>query len=308
MSYEGQMLQQLKMPTREEVEQALLQTLFSHNGVIKEFAAGEDIVAEIANQFDLNEEQRSAYLETVYRKENRVKRVSLWHRLLYRAADNLAKQKLISRPTQTEKLTNRREWMLTEDGYDQALKLSGIPTSAKDRLSIKSFEVEKLVQKLTSQEKPENYSPITPRKRTSQAVKITSLRSRGFRQAVIEAYDCKCAVCGLKLYSPRNFQWEVEAAHIVPHSSNGRDDVWNGLSLCRLHHWAFDVGWYSFDAELRVTASVDLANLPEEMGRAWSFDLMSQLMKSKAQLPENRKLWPDLQAIEWHRDNILQKG
>ena len=74
MSYEGKMLNDLKMPTRKEVEKAILKSLFYNNGVIKEFGAGERIVDDIANEFSLNEKQRSAYLETIYRKENRVKK------------------------------------------------------------------------------------------------------------------------------------------------------------------------------------------------------------------------------------------
>ena len=109
MSYERKMLEDLKMPTQREVEQALLKSLFNNNGVIKEFGAGEKIVEEIANDFGLNEEQRTAYLETIYKKENRVKKSYLWHRLLFRAADSLAKEKLVSRPTQTILLTNKKE-------------------------------------------------------------------------------------------------------------------------------------------------------------------------------------------------------
>jgi len=127
MSYERKMLEDLKMPTRKEVEQALLKSLFNNNGVIKEFGSSEKIVEEIANNFDLNEEQRTAYLETVYKKENRVKKSYLWHRLLFRAADSLAKEKLVSRPTQTILLTNEKEWMLTEDGYSRALEILHIP-------------------------------------------------------------------------------------------------------------------------------------------------------------------------------------
>jgi hypothetical protein len=43
-SYERKMLEDLKMPTRREVEQALLKSLFNNNGVIKEFGACEKIV------------------------------------------------------------------------------------------------------------------------------------------------------------------------------------------------------------------------------------------------------------------------
>ncbi|MBN1464780.1 HNH endonuclease, partial [candidate division KSB1 bacterium] len=65
---------------------------------------------------------------------------------------------------------------------------------------------------------------------------VVAFRRRGFRQAITEAYNYECAVCGLKIYSPDFLYWEVEAAHIVPHSSMGKDDIWNGLALCRLHH------------------------------------------------------------------------
>jgi hypothetical protein len=54
MSYEGKMLEQLGMPMRNEVERALLITLFNHNGVIKEFSLGEPIVDELANDFNLS--------------------------------------------------------------------------------------------------------------------------------------------------------------------------------------------------------------------------------------------------------------
>lgn len=66
MSYEGKMLENLKMPTRTEVEEALLKSLFRNSGTIKEFGAGEKIVDEIADDFGLNKEQRTAYLETIY--------------------------------------------------------------------------------------------------------------------------------------------------------------------------------------------------------------------------------------------------
>ena len=69
MSYEGKMLQDLKMPTRKEVEEALLIILFNNNGTIKEFATGEEIVNEIANKFSLTENQRNTKLERIYRKE-----------------------------------------------------------------------------------------------------------------------------------------------------------------------------------------------------------------------------------------------
>lgn len=309
MSYEGKMLEDFEMPTRKEVEIALLTSLFHHNGVIKEFGAGENIVNEIADDFNLNEKQRSAYLETIYKKENRLKKSLLWHRLLFRAADNLAREKLVSRPTQTFLLTNKKEWMLTEFGYDKALKFLGIPSVQKEILPVKSYEVQKIVKKIKGQARPEVYSPFERNKKTVKLTKEAILRNRGFRQAIIEAYDFKCALCGLKINTPNTMQWEVEAAHIVPHSSFGKDDVWNGLALCHLHHWAFDVGWFSFEDNFRVIASNKIQTLSTDYGKMWDYDFIRQLLKrdSTISLPNDKNNHPHPSAIIWHRNNIFLK-
>jgi hypothetical protein len=109
MSYESAMLKQLAMPTQEHVERSLLRELLKHNGVIKEFGVGQELVDELADEFGLNADQCSIFLETIYRKEGRLKKSLLWHRLLFRAADSLAKARLVSRPTQTVQLTKKRE-------------------------------------------------------------------------------------------------------------------------------------------------------------------------------------------------------
>jgi predicted nuclease with TOPRIM domain len=160
MSYESKMLEQLAMPTRKEIEQALLRALLKHNGTIKEFGSGEELVDEIAGEFELDERQRSAFLETIYRKENRVKKALLWHRLLFRAADSLAKENMVSRPTQTLKITQKREWMLTEKGFDEALRICNVPAERKESLPTKSYEVQKIVKRLIESSKPENYDPF----------------------------------------------------------------------------------------------------------------------------------------------------
>lgn len=305
MSYESKMLEQLKMPAKHEVEQALLKSLFKNNGVIKEFGTGEEIVNEIASDFHLSEEQKNAYLETIYKKENRVKRSSLWHRLLFRAADALAKEKLVSRPTQTIHLTSKKEWMLTEDGFDEALKLLNIPKTQKEFLPTKSFEVQRIVKKLIDSPRPENYNPFDKEKKIVKITREAALRTRGFRQAVIEAYDYKCAFCGMKINSPDSIWWEVEAAHIVPHSSKGKDDIWNGLALCRLHHWAFDVGWFTLQNDFTIQVSSQLNSLPADFGRIGEFDFIRifSSKKFKMLLPKQKGIYPHQNALTWHREN-----
>ena len=307
MSYERKMLEDFKMPSRKEVEIALLKSLFYHNGVIKEFGVGEQIVNEIADVFNLNEEQRSAYLETVYRKENRLKKSNLWHCLLFRAADALAKEKLVSRPTQTVKLTNKREWMLTETGYDNILQLLNISLDQKEILPIKSYEVQKIEKNICEQSRPENYNPFENNKKINKVTQDIKLRNRGFRQAVIESYDFKCAVCGMKMCSPSTLKWEVEAAHIVPHSSKGKDDILNGMALCRLHHWTFDVGWFAIDDNYKIIISKKIKLLPPDYGRIGDFNFIDHISKGDVMisLPKNQKIHPHHNSLKWHRENIF---
>jgi hypothetical protein len=309
MSYESKMLQRLAMPTRKEVEQALLRALLKHNGVIKEFGFGQEIVDEIAGDFGLSKDQRSAFLETIYRKQNRVKKAFLWHRLLFRAADTLAKEDMVSRPTQTLQLTKKREWMLTEKGFDEALRLCNIPTSKKECLPTKSYEVQKIVKKLVESPKPENYDPFDRGKKIVKTTREFALRNRAFRQAVVEAYTYRCAVCGLKLKSPDSLLWEVEAAHIVPHYFFGRDDVCNGIALCHLHHWAFDVGWFTVLDDYRVQVSPQIDRLPSDCGRLEGFEFFRALRRGRVKLylPKRGEIYPHHNAIRWHRENIFHQ-
>jgi len=309
MSYESKMLEQFAMPTQSEVEQALLRALLKHGGVIKEFGSGQEIVDEIANEFGLNDGQRSAFLETIYRKENRVKKSLLWHRLLFRAADALARNNLVTRPTQTVQLTKKREWLLTEKGFDDALKLCKIPIASKEFLPTKSFEVQKIVKKLTESRRTEDYDPFDKSKKVVKTTRESALRTRGFRQAVIEAYSCRCAVCGLKINSPDTLSWEVEAAHIVPNRYKGRDDIFNGIALCRIHHWAFDVGWFTLLDDYRLQASPQLSNLPLDFGKVEGYDFLWTFANKTKEihLPGSHEIRPHQNAIRWHRQNIFHQ-
>ena len=61
------------------------------------------------------------------------------------------------------------------------------------------------------------------------------LHQRGFRERVLRAYREQCAFCRLKHLEL------LDAAHIIPDTEpEGEPVVQNGLSLCKLHHAAFD--------------------------------------------------------------------
>ncbi|MEZ4475386.1 MAG: HNH endonuclease [bacterium] len=56
-----------------------------------------------------------------------------------------------------------------------------------------------------------------------------------FREAVLDAYAGRCAICHLR------HRELLDAAHIIPDGEpDGLAEVPNGLSLCKLHHAAYD--------------------------------------------------------------------
>jgi len=306
MSYERDMLETWAMPAKQEVKNTILKTLFNHNGSIKEFAEGEPIVTEIADLFSLNKDQREIVLERIYRKENRIVKTPLWHRLLYRAANELAEENLVTKPKDTVLLTNKREWLLTEKGIDRALELLNIPLIHKEALPIQSFEIQKEIKKIIEKPRPKEYIPFEVKRKVNVSAKMINIRSRSFRKAVIETYGYTCCVCGLKINSPNTLYWEVEAAHIVPHNLNGKDDIWNGVALCRLHHWAFDVGWFSFSNKYEILLSSYFKNIPDNFGKINGFDFFRNSLESEKKiLLPNISLRPHENAIEWHRKNIF---
>lgn len=73
------------------------------------------------------------------------------------------------------------------------------------------------------------------RRAYATAVVRVRLHQRAFRERVLDVYARQCAFCGLRR------EELLDAAHIIPDSdAAGEPNVQNGLSLCSLHHAAFD--------------------------------------------------------------------
>jgi putative restriction endonuclease len=74
-----------------------------------------------------------------------------------------------------------------------------------------------------------------------------------FRYLVLGAYRRQCAMCRLR-HSPL-----LDAAHILPdRDERGRPEIPNGLSLCKIHHGAYDVGILGVDPDYRVHLREDI--------------------------------------------------
>ncbi|MBI5889014.1 MAG: HNH endonuclease [Deltaproteobacteria bacterium] len=113
----------------------------------------------------------------------------------------------------------------------------------------------------------------------------------------------------MKINSPDSLSWEVEAAHIVPHSSLGRDDIWNGLALCRLHHWVFDIGWLTLRDDYTIQVSSKAHSLPSDFGRLGDYEFIRtySTKSTKILLPRKSEIYPHHNAIQWHRQNIFHQ-
>jgi putative restriction endonuclease len=73
------------------------------------------------------------------------------------------------------------------------------------------------------------------------------LHQRRFRELVVAAYRERCAVCRLR--HPEL----LDGAHILPdRDERGRPEVPNGLSLCKIHHGAFDAEILGIDPDYRI--------------------------------------------------------
>lgn len=78
------------------------------------------------------------------------------------------------------------------------------------------------------------------------------LHQRPFRAAVLRAYRTSCAVCSFR-HSDL-----LDAAHIHEDGAGGRPVVTNGLTLCKMHHAAYDrqILGITPDYEVRINAEV----------------------------------------------------
>lgn len=111
------------------------------------------------------------------------------------------------------------------------------------------------------------------------------LHQASFRQAVITAYDGRCALSGL----PEPLL--LDAAHIVSdkHEVFGQPVVPNGIPLSKIHHAAFDAHLLGIDPDFRMHVSARLL----EQRDGPMLEAIKQLDKQIIRLPPRPKDRPD---------------
>lgn len=111
------------------------------------------------------------------------------------------------------------------------------------------------------------------------------LHQASFREAVIAAYNGRCAITGL----PETRL--LDAAHIVSdkHEKLGQPVIPNGLPLSKIHHAAFDAHLLGVDSEFRIHVSRRL--LTQNDGPM--LELLKGIQGSKLHLPQRARDLPD---------------
>jgi putative restriction endonuclease len=117
----------------------------------------------------------------------------------------------------------------------------------------------------------------------------TRLFQAHFRREVLGAYGRRCSVCSLK-ESPL-----LDGAHLVPDREElGAPRVRNGLSLCALHHRAFDRDLLGITPELTVHVFRDRLEAPEEEPTR----VVTRFHERELRLPDREDARPDPELVE----------
>jgi putative restriction endonuclease len=120
-----------------------------------------------------------------------------------------------------------------------------------------------------------------------------------FRGAVLPAYRDRCAICTLKEIRL------LDAAHIIGDvEEHGEPLVSNGLSLCSIHHRAFDEDLVGISPDRKVHVSRRLLN--DEDGPM--LELLKGFHDRSIVVPSRRAWQPDGERLAERFERFLDRG
>ena len=121
-----------------------------------------------------------------------------------------------------------------------------------------------------------------------------------FRLRVFAAYKSQCCLCKL------NHTELLDAAHIIPDNEpKGDPIVPNGLTLCKIHHSAFDVNILGISPDYNIHIREDI--LQEIDGPMLKHGIQA-LDKHKIILPARKQDYPDKERLEMRFDKFRKVG
>lgn len=100
---------------------------------------------------------------------------------------------------------------------------------------------------------PGEAAPEMDSRKYATRVVTQRMHQESFRFRVLNAYEGRCCICSLR------HRELLDAAHILP-DTHPRGEPWvsNGLSLCKLHHAAYDANILGVRPDLKVEVRHDI--------------------------------------------------
>jgi putative restriction endonuclease len=146
----------------------------------------------------------------------------------------------------------------------------------------------------------EAYPDTELRRRYATAQALIRLHQGEFRIRVLSAYKEQCAFCRLR------HQQLLDAAHIIPDGEDGGEPIVpNGLSLCKIHHAAFDNNIVGLKPDYKIIVREDI--LEEIDGPMLKYGIQ-EMHEQKIILPRKSEHWPDRERLELRFNNFLKAG
>lgn len=157
---------------------------------------------------------------------------------------------------------------------------------------ISDIELQKLVNKSDLLDFENSDGQYDTAEHTFEITHTRPKRDSQFAIKVNDAYDNRCAMCGIQLGL-------TEAAHIVPFAhEKSSEDIDNGISLCTLHHRAYDRALIYFDKDFDIHINEIKMKYYEKSGFDSGARKFETLAFDKLIVPKNHALKPNLHNIE----------
>jgi len=119
-----------------------------------------------------------------------------------------------------------------------------------------------------------------------------------FRERVLNAYRDQCSFCRLR------HRELLDAAHIIPDSDEmGEPIVNNGLSLCKIHHAAFDRSFIGVSPDYKIFVRNDL--LEEHDGPMLKYGIQ-EMHGRNIILPNRKSELPDREMLAQRFDEFMR--
>ncbi|MCD4695584.1 MAG: HNH endonuclease [Bacteroidales bacterium] len=161
--------------------------------------------------------------------------------------------------------------------------------------SQEDFEV---LEELTENPNEVNDSTISgiAEKRQTAVVSVKKkLRDNSFKSRVLTSYSNRCAFCGVQLKL-------IDAAHIVPVQHDGTDETSNGISLCALHHRAYDRNLVTFNEQYQIIYNENQFGKLREIGLDGGAEKFVGDLRAVIHLPPTKLDRPNIGYINLAND------